>query len=580
VDAEADASVLVIGEPKCDPKMYPRLSGARAEANAVAARLSAIGALEAQRVKALISPEDPEQFGADALTVVNSLLERDWRIVHIAGHGEPPELEGPVPAKPGDTPQRLVNPRGVVLSGDAFLGTREIRNMRTVPELVFVNCCHLAARSTSEVLGATYDRSRFAANVSEELIEIGVRCVIAAGWAVEDEPAKVFATTFYDALLSGRRFVDAVADARSAAHALGGNTWAAYQCYGDPDWILRRGVGDAQHPTPPLTDEFAGIASAPALTLALETLAIKSRYQKASREKQRTKIRHLEERFAPLWGAIGAVAESFGLAWAETKATGEAIEWYRRALAANDGSASIKAAEQLGNLRARLALETVQRAHKEGEPASRTQMEQARREIKAALATLEGLTQLHPSIERQNLCGSGWKRLALVEAIAKRPNEERIAVSNMKAAYARAEALARETNFAALFYPALNRMAAELIVDAGKPGWTKFDSGTLDDVRESLTLRARDDPDFWCFIGVIELRAYQAMAEKRLAAERSGIELELEELFTRVSAPSMWSSVLDQASFVLPKYAARTAGAESRAAREVLARLQRYVQAK
>ena len=99
-------------------------------------------------------------------------------------------------------------------------------------------------------------------------------------------------------------------------------------------------------------------------------------------------------------------------------------------------------------------------------------------------------------------------------------------------------------------------------------------------MRESLTLRARDDPDFWCFIGVIELRAYQAMAEKRLAAERSGIELELEELFTRVSAPSMWSSVLDQASFVLPKYAARTAGAESRAAREVLARLQRYVQAK
>ncbi len=579
VDAEADASVLVIGEPKCDPKIYPRLTGARAEANAVAARLSAIGALDAQRVKALISPEDPEQFGADALTVVNSLLERDWRIVHIAGHGEPPELEGPVPAKPGDAPQRLVNPRGVVLSGDAFLGTREIRNMRTVPELVFVNCCHLAARSASEVLSGTYDRSRFAANVSEELIEIGVRCVIAAGWAVEDEPAKIFATTFYDALLRGRRFVDAVADARSAAHAMGGNTWAAYQCYGDPDWIFRRGVGDAQHPAPPLADEFGGISSAPALALALESLAIKSRYQKASRETQRPKIRHLEERFAPLWGGMGAVAESFGLAWAETKATAEAIDWYRKALAANDGSASIKAAEQLGNLRARLALEVVQRAHKQDGGASRAQLEQARSEIKAALATLEGLTQLQPSIERQNLCGSAWKRLALVEAIAKRPSEERTAISNMKAAYARAEALARETNFAALFYPALNRMAAELIVDAGKPGWTKFDSATLDDVRESLTLRARDDPDFWSFVGIIELRAYQAMAEQRLAAARPGIELELDELFTRVSAASMWSSVLDQASFVLTKYAARAAGAEGRAASELLAKLQRYVQA-
>ena len=188
---------------------------------------------------------------------------------------------------------------------------------------------------------------------------------------------------------------------------MGGNTWAAYQCYGDPDWIFRRGVGDAQHPAPPLADEFGGISSAPALALALESLAIKSRYQKASRETQRPKIRHLEDRFAPLWGGMGAVAESFGLAWAETKATAEAIDWYGKALAANDGSASIKAAEQLGNLRARLALEVVQRAHKQEGGASRAQLAQARSEIKAALATLEGLTQLQPSIERQNLVRLG-----------------------------------------------------------------------------------------------------------------------------------------------------------------------------
>ena len=67
----------------------------------------------------------------------------------------------------------------------------------------------------------------------------GVRCVIAAGWAVDDEQAKVFATTFYDQILNGHPFIDAVAEARQAAQALGGNTWAAYQCYGDPDWHLR-----------------------------------------------------------------------------------------------------------------------------------------------------------------------------------------------------------------------------------------------------------------------------------------------------------------------------------------------------
>jgi two-component system sensor histidine kinase RegB len=29
--------------------------------------------------------------GADARTVVNALMERPWRIVHVAGHGMPPD---------------------------------------------------------------------------------------------------------------------------------------------------------------------------------------------------------------------------------------------------------------------------------------------------------------------------------------------------------------------------------------------------------------------------------------------------------------------------------------------------------
>ena len=78
----------------------------------------------------------------------------------------------------------------------------------------------------------------FAASVAEALIKVGVRCVIAAGWAVEDDAALAFATRFYDALLGGRRFIDAVAEAREAAWHGGGNTWAAYQCYGDPDTTI------------------------------------------------------------------------------------------------------------------------------------------------------------------------------------------------------------------------------------------------------------------------------------------------------------------------------------------------------
>ncbi len=42
-----------------------------------------------------------------------------------------------------------------MLSDGTFLGPHEIHNMRVVPELVFVNCCHLAARSAAQLLTAT-----------------------------------------------------------------------------------------------------------------------------------------------------------------------------------------------------------------------------------------------------------------------------------------------------------------------------------------------------------------------------------------------------------------------------------------
>src|SRR5206468_1737067 len=78
-----------------------------------------------------------------------------------------------------------------------------------------------------------YDRVGFASGVARKLIDIGVRCVVAAGWAVDDTAATNFAKTFYAALLRGERFIDAVAHARRAARDSSGNTWAAYQCYGD-----------------------------------------------------------------------------------------------------------------------------------------------------------------------------------------------------------------------------------------------------------------------------------------------------------------------------------------------------------
>ncbi len=578
VDANTDAQVLVIGEPLCDATRYARLDGARSEARCVVERLGAPNALDAGAVQALIADDDVQPSGADARTVVNTLLSRDWRVVHIAGHGEPAT----------DT-----DPRGVVLSNGTFLGPREIHNMRVVPELVFVNCCHLAARSAQQLLTDErvdgYDRARFACGIAEELIRIGVRCVIAAGWAVEDRPAQVFATTFYDALLQGRRFMDAVAAAREAAWNEGGNTWAAYQCYGDPDWTLLR--GDAQRGPPELAQEFAGVASPMALVLALQSLAVGSKFQKIPAEPQAARIRHLESRFALPWGAIGSVAEAFGAAWAAAGTLANALPWYERAIAANDGSATIKAAEQVGSLRARLAWDGVERAQvtrdaleraldsapAKARAALRRKIASATRELRkvaiesrapltAAVELLERLVALQPSMERETLCGSAFKRKAMAEAAAECPEAEAEAIAKMKEHYERAETLGHAAKLPDVYYPALNRMAAEVAVEAARPGWQGFDATAVAAVRESLASKARDDPDFWCVAGLTDLRVYEALGQRRLAAERQAIEGEYDDLYRRVNAPSMWASIQDQMRFVLLRYAQRAASDESQAA--------------
>jgi len=327
-DALSEDSVLVIGEPHC-PANYPRLPGARAEARAVAQMLSDPDEGRVDVIP-LIAPDDDNLTGFQADAIVEALLSRPWRMVHISGHGQAQQADGTV--------------AGVVLSDEVFLGPREIRTMAVVPELVFVNCCHLGVGPG--VMKADQPRPQFAASVAKELIDIGVRCVVAAGWAVDDAAASTFATTFYRSLLRGERFMDAVAFARQAARDEGGNTWAAYQCYGDPDWVFRRASGDAARAPVPSQREFAGIASVRALVLALEMLATEAKYASRTAEEQRPRIQYLEDKFGALWGARGAVAEAFGDAWAAAANAPAAFAWYQRAMQAPDGTATVSVVDK------------------------------------------------------------------------------------------------------------------------------------------------------------------------------------------------------------------------------------------
>ncbi|HRO59498.1 MAG TPA: CHAT domain-containing protein, partial [Burkholderiaceae bacterium] len=538
VAAGSDGGVLVVGEPQCDHTRFAELPAARAEAEAVAAIFG---------VQPLLGP--------DALATVNALLCGPLRILHIAGHGE----------------HHDDGSGGVILSGGAVLGPREMAAMDRVPELVFINCCftgQVKPESGVKANALGVRRLPFAASLAEQLIRNGVRCVVAAGWAVEDTAAKVFAQTFYERLRQGERFVDAVGAARRAAwlQNRGGNTWAAYQCYGDPDWRY-----EAAPEGRPRAAELPSVVSAPALARLLESEAIGARYEDPpgaagveSRRQRLERIRALEARHAGTWGGVGAVAEAFGLAYAQSGDGQAAMRWYRAAVTAADGSASLAAVEQLLNL-------IVREAQKSGD---------AEDLIKEAVAQLERLIALGATVERYALLGSAWKRLAMISAgEAGGRTGEVEALQKMLEAYARAEELARTSSAANLYYPALNRLAAELRLAFLQGGLPALDDSRLVQARESLALQARQAPDFWSVAAQAELPLLEALVAGRLADALPAIEAAWADLNARVPAPRFWDSVEAQARFVLAHYPRVEAGreaAEKKAAQRLLEILERY----
>ena len=136
----------------CPPE-YPPLPGAYAEAKAVAELLTAAKGEIVESVPAVMAGEQ-DATRPNARTVLGALLNGEWRIVHVAGHGALADDAG--------------NPGGVVLSDGTFLGPSEVGAMRIVPQLVFLNCCHLGAFPSNAVLS---DRANFASGVARRLIE-------------------------------------------------------------------------------------------------------------------------------------------------------------------------------------------------------------------------------------------------------------------------------------------------------------------------------------------------------------------------------------------------------------------------
>ena len=158
---------------------------------------------------------DDRRSELDLVDLQNELFG-NHQVVHIASHGVYHEDH------PADT--------GAILARGALLTIDTIRQLTSVPDVVFLNCCSLGRVGLN----------RMAAGLAREFMAIGVRALVAAAWPIDDNAARVFAETFYRELIAGRPLGDTVTRARNICAEVGGReTWAAYHCYGDPGFVLR-----------------------------------------------------------------------------------------------------------------------------------------------------------------------------------------------------------------------------------------------------------------------------------------------------------------------------------------------------
>jgi hypothetical protein len=548
-DSRQSSPSLIIGEPLCDAA-WPRLPGARQEARSVFEKLKA--GLGEENVVSLISSEDSDDDRPDAIQVINTLMAEDWRIIHISGHGDLPDND---------------DPHGVVLSDGLYLGPREIQTMRVVPELVFVNCCHLAASGVDQVFNS-YNRTKFAASVAEQLIKNGVRCVVAAGWAVGDRASETFAEKFYDALLNGQRFIEAIAQAREAVwqiYAKQDKTWAAYQCYGDPDWVLKSGEEDPQMVSTTNFSNEASIVSANSLILALESLRNRVSSQGDHNQAIHQQLEMLESRFANLWVNQGEVARAFAIAWDAANCKDRAIEWFEIAISAEDGGASLNDLAQMSNIKVRQALKKLNQAKDRLSPedpgsASNEQYKQllhkSREIIQQETQSLQQLVTIAPTMEFLCLCGSAQKRRAMLERKAGDSVAEREALEAMKGWYLKAEELGLKAKLNDVFYAVLNRMAADCVLRVGEANWIGFKPVDLNSIRQILSQKVYDEPDFKGICGLIELEIYEILANCNLRLVDRIIEIttRFHDLNERVKDSGPWQSLSDQMELVLQPY--------------------------
>ncbi len=377
-------SALVIGAGRVAGQAP--LAGALAEADAVQQILHD-HCTAAHGTSTMVSDSTAPLDAADTI----GLFLGEHRYVHVASHGTFED--------DGRTAAALLGP-GLRLTPGL------VAAMRTVPEVVFLNCCKLAGVGSQ----------RFAPGIARQLMAIGVRAVVAAGWNIADDAAVAFASTFWTSLTQGEPFGQAVRRARrDAAERGGGNTWAAYQCYGDPNLRIASRRHGATALDPPL--------STADVVRQLQALAVRATDIRGhDLDGVVKRLAELQQELRLLCDIAGRrnqaddaeVQRNVGFAARQLGMFATAVEAYRRAVA-KPGNEHARDLEQLANVEARLAQRLAHGLVEHDEITDDALRRQTVDQLfRSALGHIDKALKLSPSRERHGIKGSIYKKWATV----------------------------------------------------------------------------------------------------------------------------------------------------------------------
>ncbi|HTN05385.1 CHAT domain-containing protein [Agriterribacter sp.] len=368
---------LIIGDPVLNG-FINQLPGAEKEAKAVATCMNDWEYANSTVIK------------KTAGEIVKQLFCDEYKIIHLAGHGV---------FTPGSPKQS-----GMVIGDGLYLTTSDFAQMSTVPELVFVNCCHLGKVNAAD---EKYYQNRYklAANIGTQLIEMGVKAVIAAGWAVDDAAAASFAKIFYEQMFEGCNFGDAVKNARASIYEdyhLSNNTWGAYQCYGDPFYKLVKASAASDKAAPEYLIAEEAEIDLNNLISDLDTGAADVPY--ALR-----KVQMIADAIKKADIQSSGTAENEAFTYVEMGDYENAIKKFEDLFKMENAQFSVLALEKYCNLSARVCVSNYLSPAVQGKI---NWVEQ----LNTIIERLNYLLSISPTAERYSLLGSAYKRKAMITA--------------------------------------------------------------------------------------------------------------------------------------------------------------------